>query len=51
MKRLRALEAENNKLKKPVAERDLHLDVMKEINRRKWLFRKRAQSSAGFTRA
>jgi len=36
MKRLRALETENNKLKKLLAERDLALDVMKEINRRKW---------------
>jgi putative transposase len=36
MKRLRALETESNKLKKLLAERDLALDVMKEINRRKW---------------
>jgi putative transposase len=36
VKRLRALEAENAKLKKLVAERDLEIDVMKEINRRKW---------------
>jgi putative transposase len=36
MKRLRSLEAENNKLKKLLAERDLQIDVMKEINRRKW---------------
>jgi len=36
MKCLRALEAENNKLKKLLAERDLALDVMKEVNRRKW---------------
>jgi len=36
IKRLRALEAENAKLKKLVAERDLEIDVMKEINRRKW---------------
>jgi putative transposase len=35
VKRLRALEAENAKLKKLLAERDLALDVMKEINRRK----------------
>jgi putative transposase len=35
-KRLRALESENNKLKKLLAERDLQIDVMKEINRRKW---------------
>jgi putative transposase len=31
-KRLKALEAENAKLKKLVAERDLELEVMKEIN-------------------
>ncbi len=36
IKRLRALEVENAKLKKLVAERDLEIDVMKEINRRKW---------------
>ena len=36
IKRLRALELENAKLKKLVAERDLEIDVMKEINRRKW---------------
>jgi putative transposase len=36
VKRLRALEAENAKLKKIVAERDLEIETMKEINRRKW---------------
>lgn len=36
VKRLRALEAENAKLKKLVAERDLEIETMKEINRRKW---------------
>ena len=36
VKRLRALEGENGKLKKLLAERDLEIDVMKEINRRKW---------------
>jgi transposase len=36
VKRLRGLEAENAKLKKLLAERDLEIDVMKEINRRKW---------------
>ena len=36
VKRLRQLEAENAKLKKLVAERDLEIDVMKEINHRKW---------------
>ena len=35
MKRLRTLEAENAKLKKLLAERDLAVDVKKEINRRK----------------
>ena len=36
IKRLRQLEAENSKLKKLVAERDLEIETMKEINRRKW---------------
>ena len=36
MKRLRTLEAENAKLKKLLAERDLAVDVKKEVNRRKW---------------
>ena len=36
VKRLRALEAENSKLKKLVVERDLEIDTLKEINRRKW---------------
>jgi putative transposase len=36
IKRLRALETENSKLKKLVAERDLEIETMKEINRRKW---------------
>jgi putative transposase len=36
VKRLRALEQENARLKKLVAERDLELEVMKEINRKKW---------------
>ena len=36
IKRLRALEVENSKLKKLVAERDLEIETMKEINRRKW---------------
>jgi len=35
VKRLRALEAENDKLKKLLAERDLEIDMMKEINHRK----------------
>ena len=33
VKRLRQLEAENAKLKKIVAERDLEIETMKEINR------------------
>jgi putative transposase len=36
VKRLRRLEAENSKLKKLLAERDLEIDVMKEIGRKKW---------------
>ena len=36
VKRLKELESENGRLKKLVAERDLELDVMKEINRKKW---------------
>ena len=34
--RLRHLEQENAKLKKLVAERDLEIDVMKEVARKKW---------------
>jgi transposase-like protein len=36
VKRLRQLEQENARLKRLVAERDLELDVMREINRKKW---------------
>jgi transposase-like protein len=36
VKHLRRLEQENARLKKMVAERDLELEVMKEINRKKW---------------
>jgi putative transposase len=36
VRRLKALEAENAKLKKLLAERDLDIDVLKAINRRKW---------------
>jgi putative transposase len=36
VKRLKQLEQENARLKKMVAERDLELDVMKEINAKKW---------------
>jgi transposase-like protein len=35
VKKLRQLEQENAKLKKLLAERDLEIDVMKEINRKK----------------
>ena len=36
VKRLRQLEIENAKLKRIIAERDLEIDTMKEINHRKW---------------
>jgi putative transposase len=36
VKRLKQLEVENGRLKKMVAERDLELEVMKEINAKKW---------------
>jgi len=36
VKRLKALELENAKLKKLLAERDLDIDLLKDINRRKW---------------
>jgi putative transposase len=36
VKRLKALTAENANLKKLLAERDLEIEVMKEINRKKW---------------
>jgi len=35
VKRLRTLEAENAKLKKLVVERDLEIDTLKEINRKR----------------
>jgi transposase-like protein len=35
-KRLKQLEAENARLKKLLAERDLEVEVMKEINAKKW---------------
>jgi putative transposase len=35
-KRLRALEAENGKLKKMLADKLLEIDVLKEINSKKW---------------
>ena len=36
VKRLKALETENSRLKKLVAERDLEIEVMKEIAAKKW---------------
>lgn len=36
VKRLRVLQSENVRLKKLLAERDLAIDVLKEMNRRKW---------------
>ena len=36
VKRLRQLEQENGKVKKLLAERDLEIDVMKEVSRKKW---------------
>lgn len=36
VKRLRTLEAENAKLKRMLAEREMAIDTLKEINRRKW---------------
>jgi transposase-like protein len=36
VRRLRQLEQENGRLKKMVADRELELDVLKEITRKKW---------------
>ena len=36
VKRLRQLEQENSRLKKLVVERDLEIEVMKEIHAKKW---------------
>lgn len=36
VKRLKELETENMRLKKLLAERDLAIEVMKEINAKKW---------------
>lgn len=36
VKRLKELETENGRLKKLLAERDLAIEVMKEINSKKW---------------
>ena len=35
-RRLRSLEQENGRLKKLVAERDLEIEVMKEVSAKKW---------------
>lgn len=36
VRRLKALEVENGRLKKLIAERDLEIEVMKEIAAKKW---------------
>jgi len=36
VKRLRRIETENARLKKLLGERDLEIEVMKEINGKKW---------------
>ncbi len=36
VKRLRGLESENSRLKRLLAERDLDVSVLKEINAKKW---------------
>jgi putative transposase len=36
LRRFKELEVENTRLKKLLVERDLEIEVMKEINRRKW---------------
>lgn len=36
VKRLKSLESENTRLKKLLAERDLEIEVMKEIAEKKW---------------
>jgi len=36
VKRLKALELENSRLKKLLAERDLDIELLKEINSKKW---------------
>jgi transposase-like protein len=36
VKRLRQLEQENNRLKKLLAERDLDIEILKEVNAKKW---------------
>lgn len=36
VRRLKTLEAENARLRKLLVDRDLEIEVMKEINRKKW---------------
>jgi putative transposase len=36
VRRLRELESENERLKRMLAEREMAIDTLKEINRRKW---------------
>ena len=36
VKRLKALEGENARLRKLLVDRELEIDVMKEINAKKW---------------
>ena len=36
LRRFKGIEAENVRLRKLLVERDLEIEVMKEINRRKW---------------
>jgi transposase-like protein len=47
VKRLRELEQENARLKKMVADRDLEIDVMKEIAAKKWYARRLDASRSG----
>jgi putative transposase len=36
VKRLRQLEQENGRLKRLLAERDLNIELLKEVSRQKW---------------
>ena len=47
VRRLKALEQENNRLKKILAERDLEIEVMKEIAVKKWCACRRVWSRPG----
>ena len=40
VKRLKALELENSRLEKLLAERDLDIEILKEINAKKWCARR-----------